>query len=67
MSIQFMRGTSSAKSNSTKTLKAGQPFYETDTGKLYVASSDSTTIKNAECINPIKSATVDGTTLTLTI
>lgn len=45
MSIQLKRGTSDAKSKSSVTLDAGQPFYETDTKKLYVGDG-STELKN---------------------
>lgn len=34
--LQFMRGTSTAVSSSNPTLKAGQPFYETDSHKLKI-------------------------------
>ena len=37
-SIQFLRGTSTARKASSQTLLAGQPFYETDTKKLYVGT-----------------------------
>lgn len=40
MAIQFLRGTSTTRSSSSTVLKAGQPFYETDTGKLLMSSSD---------------------------
>lgn len=41
MAIQFLRGTSSNRSDATSTKSAvGQPFYETDTGKLLISSSD---------------------------
>ncbi len=51
MSIQLKRGTSDAKSKSSVTLDAGQPFYETDTGKLYIAKADKTAIKDASLVN----------------
>lgn len=49
MSIQFKRGKSTAKSSS-QTLLAGQPFYETDTKKLYVSGTN-TTLDKAEVVN----------------
>ena len=49
MSIQFKRGKSTAK-NSSQTLLAGQPFYETDTKKLYLSGTN-TTLDKAEVIN----------------
>ena len=45
-SIQFLRGTSAAISNSTETLEAGQPLYNTTTGELYVGDGSATQIKN---------------------
>lgn len=36
MSIQFKRGSSSKRLASTDILKAGQPFFEKNTSKLYV-------------------------------
>lgn len=36
MAIQFKRGSSTSRSSSTDVLKAGQPFYEKDTKKVYV-------------------------------
>ena len=49
MSIQFKRGKSTAK-NSSQTLLAGQPFYETDTKKLYLSGTN-ITLDKAEVIN----------------
>ena len=42
-SIQFLRGTSSRKTSvgASTTLLAGQPFYETDTNRLYVGQNKS--------------------------
>ena len=49
-SIQFLRGTSTAKSNnSTKVLAAGQPFYDTTNKKLYICDG-STTLGNLTAI-----------------
>ena len=49
-SIQFLRGTSTAKSNnSTKVLAAGQPFYDTTNKKLYIGDG-STTLGNLTAI-----------------
>lgn len=42
MAIQILRGTSSQRQSSTQVLAAGQPFYETDTGKLFISNSSST-------------------------
>lgn len=36
MSIQFRRGDESKRLTSTEVLKAGQPFFEKDTNKLYI-------------------------------
>lgn len=38
--IKFLRGTSTQRLASTATLSAGQPFYETDTNKLYVGTNN---------------------------
>lgn len=38
MAIQFLRGTSTQRASSTTTLAVGQPFYETDTGDLYIGT-----------------------------
>ena len=48
--IQFLRGSSSSRSSNSTTLLAGQPFYETDTNRLYVGGNSGTTLKNAEPI-----------------
>ena len=45
-SIQFLRGTNTAISNSTEILEAGQPLYNTTTGELYVGDGSATQIKN---------------------
>ena len=38
--IKFLRGTSTKRLASTATLSAGQPFYETDTNKLYIGEDN---------------------------
>ena len=40
MSIQFKRGSASKRLASTDVLKAGQPFFEKDTGKLYIGDGN---------------------------
>lgn len=49
MSIQFKRGLSSAREDSDKILDNGQPFYETNTKKLYIGDG-STQLKNLSTI-----------------
>lgn len=50
MAIQFRRGTSAQRLASTEILKAGQPFYETDTDRLYVGNGK-TQLGNLRSIN----------------
>lgn len=42
MAIQIRRGTSALAQTSSEILKAGQPFYATDTGEYYVGDGNST-------------------------
>ena len=44
--LKFARGTSTKRATTTSTLSAGQPFYETDTHRLYVGATDSTSLKD---------------------
>ena len=44
--IKFARGTSTKRATTTSTLSAGQPFYETDTHRLYVGATDNTSLKD---------------------
>lgn len=50
MSIQFKRGTSTQRENVTDSLLAGQPFFETDTNKLYIGKA-STALKDLVALN----------------
>lgn len=50
MAIQFRRGTSAQRLASTEILKVGQPFYETDTDRLYVGNGK-TQLGNLRSIN----------------
>lgn len=60
MAIQFKRGSSAKRIQSTDKLKAGQPFFEKDTGKVYVGDGE-TELKNLRATDnnaiPIKQFT----------
>lgn len=60
MSIQFRRGTSTARNSSAEVLKIGQPFYEKDTKRLYIGDGSTT-------LNALKSAVIDEITPLFTI
>ncbi len=47
-SLQFLRGSSSRRKASSQTLLAGQPFFETDTNKLYVGNGGNTPLSSAQ-------------------
>ena len=52
--IQFLRGTSSQRISSNEKLLPGQPFYETDTNKLYLGGqydNKETALQNANPLN----------------
>lgn len=52
-SIQFLRGTSAQRSSTSEALMPGQPFIETDTGKLYVGTGAGTTTTPLATAKPI--------------
>lgn len=56
MAIQFKRGADAKRKESTEKLLAGQPFYETDTSKLYIGDG-STELKALKPVNPLPTAT----------
>lgn len=49
MAIQLKRGKSSARSNYSDKLESGQPFFETDTKKLYIGDG-TTPLKDLKAI-----------------
>lgn len=66
-SIQFLRGTNAKKTSTTNTntvLAAGQPFYETDTNKLYVGDG-ATALGSLKPIGGEYSLTKTGSTIYL--
>lgn len=60
MAIQVKRGTSTQRKASNITLLAGQPFFETDTNRVYVGDG-STLLKNLKGANAgiVKNVYVD--------
>lgn len=50
-SIQFLRGDSTKRVASNENLLPGQPFYETDTNRLYIGGASGTALKTATAIN----------------
>lgn len=50
-SIQLLRGSSGTRKSSSQSLLAGQPFFETDTNKLYIGGSNGTALSSALPIN----------------
>ena len=64
-SIQFLRGNSTKRKASSENLLAGQPFFETDTNKLYVGSSSSTSLKAARPIGEEQRVVIGSTNLSI--
>lgn len=69
-SIQILRGTSSKRKSSSQTLISGQPFYETDTGLLYIGENKALNSSKPINIDPqvsyIKINSVSGESFTTT-
>ena len=60
-SIQFVRGSSSARSNHTEVSLIGQPIFETDTNKLYVGDGETPVNE----LTAVKASTADNVESTI--
>lgn len=58
--IKFMRGTSTKRAASSKVLEAGQPFFETDTKKIYVGDGSTALSSLVSIDNYLKTQLTDG-------